>query len=44
MCLESGTFGRGHDFKSFFHLPCVEKPDVEKQGVTFCDSEGCEEQ
>lgn len=44
-CLENGAFGRGQDFKSFFfHLSCVEKADIEKQGVAFYDSEGREEQ
>lgn len=28
----------------FFHLSCVEKTVIEKQRVTVCDSEGCEEQ
>lgn len=28
----------------FFHLSCVEKPDIEKQGLAFYDSEGREEQ
>lgn len=36
----SVPFSRGHDFNYFFFTCLVEKTDIEKQGVTLCDSEG----